>query len=94
MKTKVGLLIGICIIIALIACEKELDIQKNASAYTYSNVDEKAGQWKPVFLTNVTDITVSTPAPNRAVVLQFQRDADTLSRAAPLQPLALLQTRA
>lgn len=28
MKTKVGLLIGICIIIALIACEKELDIQK------------------------------------------------------------------
>ena len=41
MKTKVGLLIGICIIFALIACEKELDIQKNASAYTYSNVDEK-----------------------------------------------------
>ncbi|MBK7242312.1 MAG: hypothetical protein IPH98_00435 [Saprospiraceae bacterium] len=62
MKTSVVLLIGIFTILAFIACDKELDINKNSSAYTYANVDEKAGQWKPVFLTNVSDITVSTPA--------------------------------
>lgn len=61
MKTRIVLLIGIFTILAFIACDKELDINKNSSAYTYANIDEKAGQWKPVFLTNVSDITVSTP---------------------------------
>ena len=61
MKTKIIILIGLFMFISFLACNKELDVQKNVTAYTYTKVDEKAGQWKPVFLTNVTDITVATP---------------------------------
>ncbi|MEP7197440.1 MAG: phosphatase PAP2 family protein [Saprospiraceae bacterium] len=61
MKNKVILLSSLFVLLAFNACDKDLELPRNAEAYTYTNVDDKAGQWKLVFLSSVSDITVATP---------------------------------
>lgn len=61
MKTNHIILITFALIIYCVSCNKDIEIQPAINAYTFDNNDSNAGNWKPVFLTNVDDITLDAP---------------------------------
>ena len=48
-------------IIALVGCNKDLDIDKTTAAFKYSNPDAKGGSWKAILILKPEDITVTVP---------------------------------
>ena len=54
-------LTGICFAAIIFSCENELPTRANFSSYEFVTLDENGGNWKPVLLTDPTQITVATP---------------------------------
>ena len=61
MKTNKIILITFIALGFVYACNKDIDVQPEISAYTFDNVDANGGTWDPVFLTSIDDITIASP---------------------------------
>lgn len=60
MRNIYSLLFGIFVLV-LGACKKDIDGTLEIAPYTVSSLDANAGDWDPVFLSNVSDITLNAP---------------------------------
>lgn len=83
MKNKILQLSGLFLLLMLHACNKDLDAPKNVEAYAYSNVDNKAGTWKLVFLNSVSDITIATPVQTSSAEYQTMLGALKSASSSP-----------
>ena len=61
MKTNKIILITFIALGFVYACNKDIDVQPEISAYTFDIVDANGGTWKPTLAANPEDITVTTP---------------------------------
>lgn len=61
MKNIKFLIVAFALIAVVYACKKDVQAEPDIQAFTYDNVDENAGNWKPIYIADKESIVVDAP---------------------------------
>lgn len=77
--SKIYTSVGLCLILILISCQKELPQHLIIDSYEFVSLDEGGGSWVPVLLTKGGDISI--PAPTTSTSAAYQQELSSLKAA-------------